>query len=273
MRRRLKNTNGMTLTEVIAGMAILGIASLVLLSGFLTALAILDRGNAIHNAGQLAAGVIDGGTDTQGRMEQQMVYGPVRLQIPEAIDIYGRYLTVSDKGDTGVVHKAFSPNLKGMEDAMYDLMAAQIDLFYSMNASQRTAYGMKSWLDNINMRHVLIDHNYGGEWPVVPDYVIQAIPQDVLNSRVGDKTLYLQCYMYPLVNKSDLKSEFYDPYPLIYAHTGQDNSWSVWLIYDHEERQWYYNHRYAYSIADHATWSIVKAEIHNTARGWKPLEY
>lgn len=269
MRRLLKNTKGMTLTEVIAGIAILGIASLVLFTGFYTAMAILDRGNAIQRAGQLAAGVIDGGSDTQGETNQQMVYGPVTLQIPETIAIYGRYLTVTDKGDTDVAHKAFSPNLKGMEDAMYDLMIAQLELFNSMNNAQRVEYGMTFYIDNISMRRVLIDRNYGGEWPVLPDYVTQAIPTQQWNNHANQKdmTFYLQCYLYPVK-----KDSYYDPYPVIYANTAKDGSWYVWLVYDHEERQWYAKKSGGYSIADKPTWSVIKEEIHNTAT-WVPLTY
>lgn len=103
----MRNTQGMTIVEVIVSVAILSIASMILFLGFVTATNFMQHGNEIKDQGELAysaaEGEISGAAETSRQpAEFGFSAGGFNFNVP------GDYIEAKDKGN-GQKFTRFAP--------------------------------------------------------------------------------------------------------------------------------------------------------------------
>lgn len=99
----LNQDKGMTLVETIIGVVLLGMASLMLMTGFMTAASLINEANKYKSSSASVATVID-----VEDVEPSDVVGNVTITINGA-GISGRYYTHQDP-NTKIKYEVFIPN-------------------------------------------------------------------------------------------------------------------------------------------------------------------
>ena len=103
MKIKRLNSNGMTLTEVIAGFAIIAIVSLIMASGFLAASAYIQRANQIKNASSAAYSKLEAGLSYDASVAATLQFGSYGT-------IYGNIESYSASNDScSVTYSEFNP--------------------------------------------------------------------------------------------------------------------------------------------------------------------
>nr|WP_243108493.1 hypothetical protein [Maliibacterium massiliense] len=114
---------------------------------------------------------------------------------------------------------------------------------------------ISSYPNNDRFRTYLLQKKFGGSWPTIPEAIRSAYN---ITSK-EDAPLYIQPYS---VDPTDPSQAF------VYASTVPGNgNWNTNLVYDHEEKTWYYNPKGTFSCT--MPWAQVKARIHSD--GWQAL--
>lgn len=235
-----KNIKGMTLTEVMAGAAILLIASLMLASGFGMVIRIMHQGDLIKNAGQLAFGVADGASNTDKKVEDSGVSGgnvEITLDSGKKITAKGSYRSYS----VGESPYARFEVLDNTEDVAYTLWLQIEDAYLfglSLNSKEeREQWGFNGWgVENDGLRRYLYTHVYNKSWPVFPNELLER------NGIQTTATYYMQSRYFANAQKAN--GGIYDPElcALTFARTDPSGSsgWNAPLVYDQTTRTWYY---------------------------------
>lgn len=94
-----KDKKGMTLVETIVALALLSLALFILYLGFSTAGMLFVKGAILKDKGQYTAGVLEGGADTDSKVEAQNETGGVTLHLGDGTTLIlnGHYFSAADK--------------------------------------------------------------------------------------------------------------------------------------------------------------------------------
>ena len=142
----------------------------------------------------------------------------------------------------------------------------------SMTPAERKAIGFTSnTLNNSPIRNFVREKEYGGTWPI--------LSQDFLERYLNDKDkeleakrsenflnhdVYIQSYHTPVPDGNDIATNTF-----VFAAVHQGDNWNVRLIYDHEEKAWYYRQKGDTTAIVNKEWAVVKEMIHGPE--WRKL--
>lgn len=224
-----KDTRGMTLVEVMAGAAILIIASLLLASGFLAVSRVMGEGDRLKRAGELAGGNIDQtanastvSEETQNARAQFTING-----LP--FDIAGAYRTATEENAEDFAFKVFETNAMLSPRDMYNRMKAMPGIYDALTAAEKTqlqSEGIKTYKGNDSYRGYLFKRIYQNNWPMIPE---EQLPEELKGI-----PQYVQPFMANPANSESCPV-------LIFANSKNilTGDWNTRLIYDHEHDCWF----------------------------------
>ena len=263
-RKVLADNRGSTLVESVCGLVILALVLVTMYSAFVVAQKILREGDIREKNGQAAFEAIEKQETDQ---EEEL-----RLTLPiggNSVSFSGRVVTAGETGKGARLYR-FEPVTVSFEESLRNNYIYWLQELRKMTPQQRLEAGYTySYINNSPFRNWLREYKYGGSWPTLsPDFLRRYLtPEEIERESKADglfaKPVYVQPYLIPPVTSYD------DTF--IFAGFGQGDNWNTRLVYDHEERVWYYRliGRDKSDIVN-MTWPALKAMIHNEAE-WRGL--
>lgn len=248
---------GMSLIEVMVGSVILVVASLLLVSGFLSVNSIMGKGDRVQVNGQLAAGAIEGEADTDSKVENDQEGTQLSFDFYGTQFQYnGRYDSYTAGGEKDAQLSTFNTEAFVSAKSMYKKMKEMPDFWDTLSDAEFKELGIVKWKKNDNLREYMRRYTYGGAWPIFDP---SKLPESF---QATGKDFYIQPFMYePCGPDADV---------IIFAVPSQASNWYTGLIYDHEEDSWYYTDKKNFSINSvPGRWPEIKERIHSD--GWYKL--
>ena len=246
----LGNEAGTTLIESVCGILILTTIVVSMYAGILTAQKVLGEGDTREQQGQAAFAALERGEGETGAEQQfRLDLGGVKVSFS------GQY---AQAGGTD-----------SFADGVRDMFIYWETRLKGMTKAEQVAEGYtKGYISNTALRDWIREEKYGKEWPIFPkEFFERYLTEEEKVKESGVNGLlttpyYVQPYHSPSTTDPNINT-------FVFAAEKPREYWVCRLIYDHEEKAWYYRPSGSKSFTVNQDWAYIKAYIHGPE--WRKL--